>query len=592
MNIFDINTLSNEEKAAVVCLYYAQLKKSDVRYKDCFTNIKVVAAKYGYKSNTLKNNKQAYDALFDNGRDGWHDRPLEKRSKLLHEIYLKYANCKIEDLANLVDKIVKEAKKDDESFFSIKTKNPTTVKAILSKQSNIEFDGLNVLQDSLKVGQLVFIVLGGDKPAWETGLAGMGVISKEPYDIGYSGRNFKISVDIKLLLDKPIKRENLVSYRDTYGIIGIAPITKWEPNQAISQLSEKSAIALMRAMLELSPSIEEGLDSLVDADIITRIKGATTMFVPVEVNYKEQIADGIKELVNEGQEDIEENEEDVDDYTKDDFLRDVFITSEEYDTLVTLLEHKKNIILQGAPGVGKTYAAKRLAYSILGKKSPKCVKVVQFHQSYSYEDFIAGYRPNESGFSLESGPFYDFCKEAEKDNCPHYFIIDEINRGNLSKIFGELLMLIEADKRNEKVNLLYLNREFGIPENVYIIGMMNTADRGLAMIDYALRRRFAFYEMKPAFNSEKFKEKISDSCEKTNKLLSVIDELNKVITDDDALGAGFQIGHSYFCKDRPLSELDLEVIVKYEIIPLISEYWFDESSKLEEWSDKLRGALA
>ena len=153
-------------------------------------------------------------------------------------------------------------------------------------------------------------------------------------------------------------------------------------------------------------------------------------------------------------------------------------------------------------------------------------------------------------------------------------------------------MLIEADKRNEKVNLLYLNQEFGIPENVYIIGMMNTADRGLAMIDYALRRRFAFYEMKPAFNSEKFKQKMIGSCERTSKLLSVIDELNKVITDDDALGAGFQIGHSYFCKDRPLSELDLEVIVKYEIIPLISEYWFDESSKLEEWSDKLRGALA
>ena len=150
MNIFDIRTLSNEEKAAVVCLYYSQLKKSDARYKDCFTNIKVVATKYGYKSTTLKNNKQAYDALFDNGRDGWHDRPIEKRSKLLYDIYLRYAGCQIEDLANLVDKIVKEAQKEDKLFFSIKTKNPATVKAILSKQSNIEFDGLNILQNSLK----------------------------------------------------------------------------------------------------------------------------------------------------------------------------------------------------------------------------------------------------------------------------------------------------------------------------------------------------------------------------------------------------------------------------------------------------------
>ena len=152
-------------------------------------------------------------------------------------------------------------------------------------------------------------------------------------------------------------------------------------------------------------------------------------------------------------------------------------------------------------------------------------------------------------------------------------------------------MLIEADKRKETVNLLYKNEEFGIPENVYIIGMMNTADRGLAMIDYALRRRFGFYEMKPAFDSVKFKEKIKGSCDKTEKLLMVINDLNRVITDDDALGAGFKIGHSYFCLENPLSELDLKIIVEYEIIPLISEYWFDEPSKFEEWSDKLREAL-
>lgn len=450
---------------------------------------------------------------------------------------------------------------------------------------------MNVLQEYLKIGQPVFIVLGGDKPAWDTGLVGMGVISKEPYDVGYSGRNFKIGVDIKLLLDKPIKREDLVPYGDTYGIIGIAPITKWEPNQAISQLSEKSAVALMRAMLDLSPGIEEDLDSLVDADLTARIKGATTMFIPVEVNYKEQISESIRELVNESEENLADDEIDVESYTKEDFLKDVFISDKEYDILRALLDHKKNIILQGVPGVGKTFVAKRLAYSILGKKYQSCIKVVQFHQSYAYEDFIVGYRPTESGFSLESGPFYQFCKMAAKDNRPHFFIIDEINRGNLSKIFGELLMLIESDKRKETVNLLYKNEEFGIPDNVYIIGMMNTADRGLAMIDYALRRRFGFYEMKPAFDSDKFKEKIKGSCDKTEKLLTVINNLNRVIIDDDALGAGFQIGHSYFCKNRPLSELDLEVIVNYEIIPLISEYWFDESSKLEEWSDKLRGAL-
>lgn len=591
MNYIEISALSNEEKSALVCLYYAQLKRSDDDYKPCHSNLRIIAEKYNYKYATIKNNKDAYDALYDNGRRGWLDRPLEKRSKFLYDIYLKYKDYSLDELSIAVEKIINEAKQEGMPFFSIKTKDPKTVDAILSKQNNIEFDGLNVLQESLKIGQLVFIVLGGDKPAWNTGLVGMGVISKEPYDVGYSGRNFKIGVDIKLLLDKPIKREDLVPYGDTYGIIGIAPIIKWEPNQAISQLSEKSAVALMRAMLELSPSIEEDLDSLVDTDLTARIKGATTMFVPVEVNYKEQISDSIKELVNESQEDISDDETDAENYTKEDFLKDVFISDEEYEILRALLDHKKNIILQGAPGVGKTFAAKRLAYSILGKKYKSCIKVVQFHQSYAYEDFIVGYRPTESGFSLETGPFYQFCKKAEKDNRPHFFIIDEINRGNLSKIFGELLMLIESDKRKETVNLLYKNEEFGIPQNVYIIGMMNTADRGLAMIDYALRRRFGFYEMKPAFDSVKFKEKIKGSCDKTEKLLLVINDLNRVITDDDALGAGFQIGHSYFCLGNPLSELDLKIIIEYEIIPLISEYWFDESSKFEEWSDKLRGAI-
>ena len=163
--------------------------------------------------------------------------------------------------------------------------------------------------------------------------------------------------------------------------------------------------------------------------------------------------------------------------------------------------------MQGAPGVGKTFAAKRLAYSMMGVKDPNRVMMVQFHQSYSYEDFIEGFRPAATGFELKKGPFYNFCKKAEDDlENDYYFIIDEINRGNLSKIFGELFMLVENDKRGISLQLLYSGDKFSVPENVYIIGMMNTADRSLAMLDYALRRRFAFFEFSPAFQTNGFRK--------------------------------------------------------------------------------------
>ena len=197
-------------------------------------------------------------------------------------------------------------------------------------------------------------------------------------------------------------------------------------------------------------------------------------------------------------------------YTKENFLSDVYISESEYDTITALLKRKKNIILQGAPGVGKTFCAKRLAWSVIGEKNNDLIKIVQFHQSYSYEDFIMGYRPNdEGGFDLTEGAFIPFCEKARNDSAHNYFfIIDEINRGNLSKIFGELLMLIESDKRGKEntINLVYGNKPFYIPDNLYLIGMMNTADRSLALIDYALRRRFAFFEMKPAFDSDGFRK--------------------------------------------------------------------------------------
>ena len=279
-------------------------------------------------------------------------------------------------------------------------------------------------------------------------------------------------------------------------------------------------------------------------------------------------------------------------YNAEKFLSEVYMSKEKYATLNNLLIRKKNLILLGAPGVGKTFAAERLAYSMMGEKDKSRVLVVQFHQSYSYEDFIMGYRPTEQGFSLSKGPFYQFCKEAEPDDRPYFFIIDEINRGNLSKVFGELLMLIENDKRGKELRLLYSDEQFSVPENVYIIGMMNTADRSLAMIDYALRRRFAFYEFEPAFESEGFKKyQTSIGNVKFNRLIETVVAMNTVIAEDDSLGNGFRIGHSYFSSRLEVDVEWLSEIVEYELVPLIKEYWFDEPSKVEHWINKLRSAV-
>ena len=258
-------------------------------------------------------------------------------------------------------------------------------------------------------------------------------------------------------------------------------------------------------------------------------------------------------------------------YSSADFLSDVYMNEQDYKTLVNVLKMKKNIILQGAPGVGKTFTAKRLAYSIIGAKNPDRVQMIQFHQSYSYEDFIEGYRPTENGFTIKKGSFYKFCKLAEDDDeNDYFFIIDEINRGNLSKIFGELFMLIEKDKRGIELQLLYSDENFSVPPNVYIIGMMNTADRSLAMLDYALRRRFSFFTMKPGFNTIGF-QTYQDSLksEAFNKLVSYVKQLNSKITADISLGEGFCIGHSYFggLTAETATAQTLTSIIEYELIP-------------------------
>ncbi len=320
------------------------------------------------------------------------------------------------------------------------------------------------------------------------------------------------------------------------------------------------------------------------------------MKVLTDITSYTDYVDKLNDLfVDEDDEDIDEEEKDYPSYTENDFLKDVYVPKDDYHRLTGILKTKKNVILQGAPGVGKTFVAKRLAFSMMGIKDSERVMMVQFHQSYSYEDFIMGFRPSETGFEKREGTFYRFCKKAEIDEeNDYFFIIDEINRGNISKIFGELFMLIENDKRGVSIQLLYSDELFSIPRNVYIIGTMNTADRSLAILDYALRRRFAFYDLKPGFSTIGFIDyKNSLENDKFNNLVDNVIKLNDVIINDDYLGEGFCIGHGYFSNltKETLNDQVLHGIIEYELIPLLKEYWFDEPSKVSDWSNKLRSSI-
>ena len=270
-----------------------------------------------------------------------------------------------------------------------------------------------------------------------------------------------------------------------------------------------------------------------------------------------------------------------------------FISEEQFLKSVSLLIRKKNIILQGPPGVGKTFIARKLAYEIMQEIKDASIEMVQFHQSYSYEDFIQGLRPTQKGgFDLKDGIFYTFCRRAlAHPEKPFFFIIDEINRGNLSKIFGELMMLIEADKRAEKyaLKLTYAEDEedrFFVPENLYIIGTMNTADRSLAIVDYALRRRFAFIGLQPDYG-ENFRSFLSSnglSNSMIEHISSSVIKVNEKIKADINLGEGFQIGHSYFCNFNSAENENIwwQEIIDFELKPLLEEIWFDELSNVSD----------
>jgi 5-methylcytosine-specific restriction protein B len=290
-------------------------------------------------------------------------------------------------------------------------------------------------------------------------------------------------------------------------------------------------------------------------------------------------------------------------YAIEDIMREgCFLDSQEILGILERIREKKNLILQGPPGTGKTWLAKRLAFALIGQKDESKVRVVQFHPNLSYEDFVRGWRPTGDGkLCLVDGVFMEVIKAASKNASPHVVVIEEINRGNPAQIFGELLTLLEAGKRSPRdaLELCYpdpdgIHRAVHIPRNVFVIGTMNIADRSLALVDLAFRRRFAFVDLKPKL-AVSWRSWIVEQCNVDSDLVPDIErritELNDQITSDARLGEQFCIGHSYVTPSDPLKDGGTQKwfgqVVATEIGPLLKEYWFDAPDESRKAYDRL-----
>lgn len=535
-----IDQMSAREKTTLVCLYYARLASNDPKYKGVHTILRELSEKYRMKKSLLKNDKDTFDALYDNGRQGWKNRPLERRGHIFVDISNEFGNIDIDDLEKYKDAVMEEVRTESDLFFSIRTKDKETVDKILNNEKNITISGLNILKDDIQLDDSVFIVLGGDKPAWETGLIGLGKIVKLPYDLGYDPnkkKNFRVDIDVELLLNKPIKRGDLILYKDTFDIIGIGPMTKWEPNQAISHIDAKKAIALLRAMIEISPNSEPDLRNVFDNTILERIKGSVSKFVEYEVDLGETINSPM--AVHESTDEYKIGYESVFNIDSEEVLNDFVMDHEPLEVFQHFINSDKNIILIGPPGTGKTTIAEIVSEKAVEQNYIAGCLVTTAISDWTTFDTIGGYMPNIDGeLVFKEGVFLKCIRENR------WLIIDEINRADIDKAFGHFFTVLSgkdieipysvktdngiADtikvQHSDEAGSYYDEKTttYHVGKNWRIIATMNTYDKNsLFMMSFAFMRRFAQIHI-PVPTDEQFFELIDSRgfvYEKVNDLM-------------------------------------------------------------------------
>lgn len=520
----NIDILNDSQKQALVCMYYAMLPKTDVRYKQRMHDWEVLEKRFGIKKSTYRYAKDTFDSYFTgNGRKGWGEsRDLKRRGIAYQEVFDLYKDYSADQLEKAVAEIIHRYEYEEPTFVSMKCGFTETVHNILNGNKYITVDGVYTLKEELNIGKTVFVTLGGDtgkaEVDWVPGFIGVAHVIKEPYDFGYNGKEkyFKFDIEVDCVFDKPFKREDFLSYRDAYDAPYIGPELSRDPSQALSTLDMIKAVAVIRAVLDEFPEMLEKFKEIFDREFMDRVLGAVTVMIPTSVKFgesKEDAVNSIQEEMSIENEGSEEEEMESKPYIEPDYYTGCSRKNKD-----TGAVYAHNRIVFGAPGTGKSFKLNDEQKDLVSEGGE--YERVTFHPDYSYANFVGTYKPvpTKNGISYEyvPGPFMRIYVKAiengqsvnKEDVKPFLLLIEEINRANVAAVFGEVFQLLDRDDRNasqypvkpsEDIKA-YLAKELGgrpeqydeikIPDNMYIWSTMNSADQGVFPMDTAFKRRW------------------------------------------------------------------------------------------------------
>lgn len=561
----NVNELNDSQKQALICMYYAMLPKTDIRYKQRIDDWSVLEKRFGTKKTTYKHAKDAFDFYFpDNGRKGWSDnRDLRRRGVAYQEVYDLYKDYSVDILEHVTRKIIHEYKQEENTFVSMKCGFPQTVHSILAGEKNITVDGVYTLKEELIVGKKVFVTLGGDtgksEVDWIPGFIGVAHVTKDPYDFGYNGKDkyFKFDIEVDCVFEKPFKREDFLDYRDAYDAPYIGPELSRDPSQALSTLDMVKAVAVIRAVLDEFSEMLEEFKKIFSEEFMRRVLGAVTVMIPTAVKFGESKTDAVNTIHEEM--DMEDESFEEAEMEHRPYIEPEYYTGCSRKNKDTGKIYAHNRIVFGAPGTGKSFKLDSEQNDLISDGG-ECERVT-FHPDYSYAHFVGTYKPvpTKNGISYEyvPGPFMrTYVKaienghsENKEDVKPYLLLIEEINRANVAAVFGQVFQLLDRDDRNasqypvkpsEDIKT-YLAKELGgvpddykelkIPDNMYIWSTMNSADQGVFPMDTAFKRRWDFEYIGINNNDSKI-EGAYLVCEKSEPAYRVNwNELRKAIND-------------------------------------------------------------